>query len=178
MEKAFLLELVYPTTSCEAPPEAAIRRSPKLIWMDTGLVNFAAGVQQEVFGSPLLTDTWRGALAEQLVAQELRNVLNKRYVEELFFWVRDKQGSNAEIDFIWQEGASLIPIEVKSGSNAHLRSIQSFMDLSDGDIAIRIWGGKFTIDPVKTIKGKPFRLINLPYYYIGSIERVIREARG
>lgn len=28
MEKAFLLELVYPTTSCEAPPEAAIRRAP------------------------------------------------------------------------------------------------------------------------------------------------------
>lgn len=178
MEKAFLLELVYPTTSCEAPPEAAIRRAPKLIWMDTGLVNFAGGVQQEVFGSPLLTDTWRGALAEQLVAQELRHVLNRRYVEDLFFWVRDKQGSNAEIDFIWQEGASLIPIEVKSGSNAHLRSIQSFMDLSDGDIAIRIWGGKFTIDSVKTIKGKSFRLINLPYYYIGSIERVIREAKG
>lgn len=178
MEKAFLLELVYPTTSCEAPPGAAIRRAPKLIWIDTGLVNFAAGVQQEVFGSLLLTDTWRGALAEQLVAQELRYVLNERYVENLFFWVRDKQGSNAEVDFVWQEGASLIPIEVKSGSNAHLRSLQSFMDLSDGDVAIRIWAGNYTIDEVKTAKGKPFRLINLPYYYIHSIERIIREAKG
>lgn len=52
------------------------------------------------------------------------------------------------------------------------------MDLSDGDMAIQILGGKFTIDPVKTIKGKSFRLINLPYYYINSIERVIREAKG
>lgn len=178
MEKAFLLELVYPTTSCEAPPEAAIRRAPKLIWMDTGLVNFAAGVQQEVFGTPALTNTWRGAIAEQLVAQELRYVLNERYVEDLFFWVRDKQGSNAEVDFVWQEGASLIPIEVKSGSNAHLRSLQSFMDLSDGNVAVRIWGGKYTIDEVKTAKGKPFRLINLPYYYISSIGRIIREAKG
>lgn len=52
------------------------------------------------------------------------------------------------------------------------------MDLSDGNIAVRIWGGKYSVDEVKTAKGKLFRLINLPYYYINSIERIIREVKG
>ena len=79
------------------------------------------------------------------------------------FWVRDKQGSNAETDFVWQKGTQIIPIEVKCGKNAHLRSLHSFMDLSGGDLAVRIWSGPYSIDDVKTVAGKSFRLINLPF---------------
>ena len=37
------------------------------------------------------------------------------------------------------------------------------MDLSGGDLAIRIWNAPYSIDDVKTIAGKSFRLINLPF---------------
>lgn len=42
LEKAFLLELVYPVISTEIPILPALKRAPKLIWLDGGLVNYAA----------------------------------------------------------------------------------------------------------------------------------------
>ena len=98
-----------------------------------------------------ILDTWQGAIAEHIVAQELRVVLNDKYIQHLNFWVRDKQGTSAEVDFIWQSGLILIPIEVKSGHNAHLRSLQSFMDLSSGDISIRVRSGSYSIDQISTL---------------------------
>ena len=44
---------------------------PKLVWLDTGLVNYAAQVQKEVLGAKDIMDAWRGMIAEQIVAQEL-----------------------------------------------------------------------------------------------------------
>lgn len=175
MEKAFLLELVYPATVVQAPLEPALKRAPKLMWLDTGLVNFASNIQVELLGHKDILDTWQGAIAEQIVAQELRVVLNDRYVQHLNFWVRDKQGTSAEVDFIWQSGITLIPVEVKSGHNAHLRSLQSFMDLSSGDIAVRIWSGPYSIDQVSTPKGKKFRLVNIPFYYVGSLPLILEK---
>lgn len=46
LEKAMLLELVYPTTATEVPATPEIKRMPKLVWLDTGLVNYAAQVQK------------------------------------------------------------------------------------------------------------------------------------
>ena len=41
------------------------------------------------------------------------------------FWVRQKKGSSAEVDFVYEYDGMLIPIEEKSGHNAHLKSIIS-----------------------------------------------------
>lgn len=175
MEKAFLLELVYPVTSVRAPATSAFKRAPKLMWLDTGLVNFAANIQTELIGNKDIIDAWLGAIAEQIVAQELKVLSNDHYIQHLNFWVRDKQGSNAEVDFIWQQGTTLIPIEVKAGHNAHLRSIQSFMDLSPGNIAVRVWSGPYSIDRATTPKGKDFRLVNLPFYYVNCLPLILQS---
>lgn len=173
LEKAFILHLVYPVTAVHAPVLPALKRAPKLMWLDTGLVNFAANIQTEVLHDRTLMDTWQGAIAEHIVAQQLQVLLDGQYISDLHFWVRDKQGSNAEADFIWQKGTQIIPIEVKCGNNAHLRSIHSFMDLSGGDLAIRIWNAPYSVDDVKTVAGKSFRLINLPFYYLGSLPKIL-----
>lgn len=175
MEKAFLLELVYPVTAVLAPAEPALKRAPKLMWLDTGLVNFAANIQVELLGNKDIIDTWQGAIAEHVVAQELRTVFNERYIQHIHFWVRDKQGTNAEVDFIWQSGTHLIPVEVKAGRNSHLRSLQSFMDLSSGDIAVRVWSGSYSVDKVSTPKGKVFQLINIPFYYVNSLPLILQK---
>ena len=173
LEKAFILHLVYPVTAMHAPALPALKRAPKLMWLDTGLVNFAANIQTEVLHDRTLMDTWQGAIAEHIVAQQLQVLLDEQYISDLHFWVRDKQGSNAETDFVWQKGTQIIPIEVKCGKNAHLRSLHSFMDLSGGDLAVRIWSGPYSIDDVKTVAGKSFRLINLPFYYLGSLPKIL-----
>lgn len=174
MQKAFLLNLDYPVTAVKAPAVPALARQPKLVWVDTGIMNFSIDIQTEYLQNSSLLDVWKGHAAEQIVAQELRIVLDRNFRNEQYFWVRDKKGSSAEVDFVWQHQAKILPIEVKSGTNAHLRSLHSFMSQADApDIAIRIWPGEHSIDELVSPTGHPFRLINLPFYYIGVLDKIL-----
>ncbi len=170
LEKAMLLELVYPTSSTKMPAIPETKRKPKLIWFDTGLVNYQAGVRNEVIGSTEMVDSWRGHIAEQVTAQELL-ALDSRVGSHRAFWARPNNG--AEVDFILRLGTKIFPIEVKSGINSHLRSLQVFMDNTDVDIAVRVWSKPYAVDVVKTPSGKEFKLVNLPFYLISKIESVI-----
>lgn len=172
LEKAMLLELVYPTTATEVPASPEIKRRPKLIWLDTGLVNYAAQVQKEVLGARDIMDAWRGMIAEQIVAQELLT-LNDKVSQKRNFWVRGINESAAEVDFVWVQDSKIYPIEVKSGHNAHLRSLHSFMDRSSQTVAVRVWSQPYSVDEVKTVQGKVFRLINLPFYLVGGLESLL-----
>ena len=170
LEKAMLLELVYPVSSTQLPIIPETKRMPKLIWFDTGLVNYQAGIRKEIIGSTDMVDSWRGHIAEQITAQELL-AWEDRVGQHRSFWAKPNNG--AEIDFIFTHNSKLYPIEVKSGTNAHLRSLQVFMDSSEVNIAIRIWSKPYSIDKVKTIHGKEFTLINLPFYLIGNLRNVL-----
>ena len=138
LAKTLLLELVYPPTSASVPLVSDLKRSPKLLWLDTGLVNYAAGLQKEIFGASDITDAWRGMIAEQVVGQELLALSNK-VSQRRHFWMRGKVGSSAEVDFVYLYDSKIIPVEVKSGHNAKLRSIHSFMDEAPHEWAVRVW---------------------------------------
>lgn len=171
LEKTFILELCYPTTDCLPPITKELRRSPKLLWLDCGLVNYATNVQKEVFGATDILDAWRGKIAEQVVAQELL-ALDSRVSNQRNFWVRDKKTSQAEVDFILQYDSKLIPIEVKSGHNSRLKSLHLFMDEAPHDMAVRVWSQPFSIDKATTQKGKNFRLFNVPFYDVAVLEKI------
>ena len=172
LEKALLLELVYPTVGTVMPATSDLKKSPKLIWFDSGLVNYAAGIQKEYLLSNDLSDVWRGMAAEQIVAQELK-ALSNEIGQKRRFWVRAKRGSSSEVDFVYIYDETVIPIEVKSGHNAHLKSLHQFMEDAPHDIAVRIWSGNYSIDNVSTLNGKHFRLINLPFYMISALPKMI-----
>lgn len=174
LNKAMLLELVYPTTYVIMPAVSDLKKSPKLFWLDAGLVNYASGIQKEYLLNKDLLDTWRGKAAEQIVAQELKT-LSFEVGLKRNYWMRNKRGSTAEVDFIIVFDGKIIPIEVKSGHNAHLKSIHQFMNETNHDIAIRIWSGMYSIDRVKTINDKEFRLINLPFYLISTLPNILRD---
>lgn len=178
LERAYLLSLDYPVTATKAPAIPNKRRSPKLTLVDAGLTNFFAGIQLEYLQNDDLLDTWRGRAAEQIVAQELRVVLDTAYRDKQYFWVRDKKGTKAEIDFIWQYGTHVIPIEVKSGTNAHLRSLHSFVRLSKQHVtAVRVWSGPYFIQEAATPSPEniPYTLINLPFYYVGQLLSFLQQ---
>ena len=175
MEKAFLLELVYPVVGTEIPLAPALRRAPKLIWLDGGLANYAAKIQQEVFDAKDLLDAWRGHIAEQWVAQELASFSGNIGYAKRNFWVRNTPSSIAEVDFVFQYGTRVVPIEVKAGHNAHLRSLHQYMEEASHDIAVRVWSGNYSVDEVKTNSGKIFRLVNLPFYYVGILPEVLKK---
>ncbi|MBQ4216318.1 MAG: hypothetical protein II663_08615 [Bacteroidales bacterium] len=77
--------------------------------------------------------------------------------------------------FVYEYQGLLIPIEVKSGHNAHLKSLHLFMNEAPHNIAIRVWSQPFSIDEVKTQQGKTFKLVNIPFYYIGQIDEILRK---
>jgi len=174
LEKAMLLELVYPLTSALMPMISDLKKAPKLFWLDSGLINYAANIRKEYLTSGDLMDTWRGKAAEQIVAQELK-ALSTDVGAKRNFWMRDKRGSAAEVDFVYQFDGNIIPIEVKSGHNAHLKSLHQFMDETHHDIALRVWSGKYAIDEIRTREDKIFRLINLPFYMISVLPDILKK---
>lgn len=175
LEKAMLVELVYPTTATTIPSMPQMKRQPKVIWFDTGLVNYAAGVRKEVIAALDVMDVWRGRVAEHVVAQELLTQTD-HIGSARAFWMKEGGGGSAEVDFIWNIDAQIIPVEVKNGNNSHLRSLHSFIDAAPVDIGVRVWSAPFSVDDVQTtIRKKSFRLINLPFYLTGSLEKIVRK---
>jgi predicted AAA+ superfamily ATPase len=173
LEKTLLLHLIYPVTHASIPILPDKRKSPRLQVLDTGMLNHFAGLQKEIIASPNLDVVYQGKVVEHMVGQELLaykfNVLN-----ELNFWVRDKKDAEAEVDFVIDYEGRMIPIEVKSGVSGRLRSLHSFMDMVKHDLAIRLYGGLLKIDNVKTLQGKEYRLLNMPYYLAGKIEEYLK----
>ncbi|MCD8208091.1 MAG: AAA family ATPase [Bacteroidales bacterium] len=173
LEKTMLLELAYPVTSAVVPLAPEPKRSPKLLWLDTGIVNYVGGFQREFVNIQNMSDVWTGHIGEQIVGQELLSNDNL-FSHRRYFWVNGT-GSEAEVDFVVQFGDKVIPIEVKSGHNTRLRSLHLFMDKAPHDIAVRFWGNPLSIDNVTTAKGKCFRLFNLPYYYAGQVTNFLQS---
>jgi predicted AAA+ superfamily ATPase len=174
LEKAKLIYLVYPTTETKLPFLPNIKKSPRLQVLDTGMLNFFAGVQKEVFNSQNLNEVYHGRIIEHVVGQEfIAN--NKDVLKSLLFWVRDKEGSSSELDFLFQMEGSAIPIEVKSGKSGTLKSLHQYVDMAESSFAIRFYAGSFQIDHLKTHKGTSFTLLNIPYYLSGNIEKYIQK---
>jgi len=174
LEKTMFLQLVYSTASTSLPIQPDKKKSPKLQLLDTGLINFVAGLQADVFGSVHIDDVYEGRIAEHITGQELM-ALQTSPLSVLNFWTREEKHSNAEVDFVWKHGDLLIPIEVKSGAEGRLRSLHQFIDRASHPYAVRIYSGNFSIHNAKTIAGKNFILINLPFYLISCLDECIRQ---
>lgn len=85
--------------------------------------------------------------------------------------MRIKKDSNAEIDYIIQHRGQIIPIEVKAGAIGKLRSLHQFIDQSSAKISVRVYQGPYLVQVAKTIVGKEFTLLNLPFYLVHRIEQ-------
>lgn len=172
LEKAFLLNLIYPTSSAKLPIQPELQKSPRLQLLDTGLMNYYAGIQKDIIGTNDLLNVYQGTVIEHLVGQELL-AENFNALSALNFWVREKTTSSAEVDYVIVHNGKLIPLEVKSGKEGKLKSLHLFMDEAPHNIAIRFYAGEFSVTEAVTQKGKKFQLINLPYYLASQAENYL-----
>lgn len=168
LEKAMLLQLIYPTTSPKIPLQKDLRKSPRLQVVDTGLMNQLAGYQYNLLGTKDLNENYQGTVVEHLTGQELLTT-DHNVLHSLNFWIREKKTSSAEIDFLLTHKGKVIPIEVKSGSAGKMKSLHQFMDLVDHNIAIRLYADTISIVKAKSSNGKLFYLVNMPYYLAGHL---------
>ena len=171
LEKTMLLQMVYPVVNTGLPVNIK-NRSPKLQLLDTGLVNYKAGIQGELLGSTNIEDVYRGKIAEHITGQELLSSENS-VLARLNYWIRDTKNAQAEVDFVISFNGILIPIEVKSGATGKLRSLHRFMDEAPHHWAVRVYSGKLSIENATTLAGKAYKLINIPFYLTGRLVNVL-----
>lgn len=103
----------------------------KIYLCDTGLLRAMAQLPADVFraDNPLFTE-FKGAMAENAVLQSM-----VAYFDVLpRYWT---SGATAEVDFLLQNGTSLLPIEVKSGKRLSGKSLGVYIERFSAALAIR-----------------------------------------
>jgi hypothetical protein len=168
IERAMLIYLIYPSTALQLPLVADFKKSPKLQFVDTGLLNYFVGLQPAFFQYADLHSFYKGLIAEHIVRQELI-AQDAEDNKKVLFWVREKKQSNAEVDILLPYKSYAIPVEVKSGQTGALRSLHQFVNDSVHQYAVRLYEGAFAITESRTPEGKPYKLLNLPYFLAGRI---------
>ncbi|MEX2588636.1 MAG: AAA family ATPase [Chitinophagales bacterium] len=163
LDAAKIIQLIYPTTEKEPPVKPDLRKSPRLQFLDTGLLNYTLGIQAELLALKDLSNSYKGAIIPHLITQELMS-LNTISSSKPNFWVREKSQASSEVDLVVVYKDKLIPIEIKSGSIGKLKSLHQFIDRSKHPYAVRIYAGEFSVEKHQTNAGNTFLLMNLPYY--------------
>jgi predicted AAA+ superfamily ATPase len=168
LEKAMLIQLVYPQLKNTLPFEQDSRKSPRLQFLDTGILSYYNGLQLKLLGTNQLDSVYEGLIVEHLVGQEILTT-SKSILHKLHFWVREKSDTSAEVDYIFERNGTLWPIEVKSGAVGKLRSLFQYMKTAENRKAIRFYNGPYERQTVEMFGVDPFELINLPWYLAGSL---------
>ena len=172
LERAMLLYLMYPSVGVEIPIMPDLKKSPRLQFLDTGLLNYFAGLQDEFFRHDDLHAIYKGMLAEHIVGQEFL-CMEPNTRKKQCFWVRDKTQSQAEVDFVIQHRGYVIPVEVKSGTAGKLRSLHEFVTRCPHSFAVRLYAGPLILHPAQTPSGKSYHLLNVPYFLAAKIHECV-----
>lgn len=149
----------------------------KVFFVDVGLVNAMSGFTlNDLAKLSEITQVNSGAIAEQFVAQMLR-YQQPFYQDPLtHYWVREKSGSDAEVDFVIQKGLEIIPIEVKAGSIGKLKSLQIFAKEKKSALAIRLCSLPIQISVLNNelnSEGKACKLLTIPIYLAERLEHLV-----
>lgn len=183
LEKARLCSQVVSSAANGVPLGAEVKEKYfKEIFLDVGLCSIALGLSlTQINQAEDITLINQGGIAEQVVGQLLRTITPPYKEPALYCWHRDQADSNAEIDYVIQQGERIIPIEVKAGSTGSLKSLHLFMGMKKLPLALRINADlptKTNIN-VKDFKGDVvnYELISLPFYLIGQLHRLVETTK-
>jgi len=132
----------------------------KLLFLDIGLL---PQPMETIIDSEDLTLIHGGNLAEQFVGQELIAYAKPYSRSPLYYWEREKRGSEAEIDYVIEMGSQIIPIEVKAGAKGHLRSLRQFMLEKKAPLGIRISQAPLSLEG---------DILSIPLYMIHELPRL------
>ncbi len=163
--KAGVIHTAYASQASGLPLNALINEKKfKLLFLDVGLVKRASYLDAELLLSQDILLVNKGALAEQLVGQELLAYQDWYSSSGLCFWARDKKNASAEVDYVIHIGNQIVPIEVKSGAGGRLKSLQVFLAEKKQSLGVKISSDVFKYED---------GLLSLPLYLIGELERLV-----
>jgi len=140
----------------------------KILLLDVGLLQSAMGIARETYLSDNLLAVYKGLVTEQFTGQQLF-ALGKCFVEpELYYWQREIKGSAAEVDYLWQKGESILPIEVKAGKTGTLKSLRVYLSEKNAPFGIR-----FSLHPLSYTNS----VLSIPLYAIEALPGLVEQIR-
>lgn len=167
LEKTMIVRQVSATKSARLPLVNQKKNAKKLLYLDSGFVNFKNDIQSEYIKLSDLNDLYRGKIAEQIVGQNI--IASGLHSEQtLFYWAKEKLNSQAEVDFCVAHEGKILGIEVKSGHSGRLKSLLSFAGSVENSKLFRIYSGQMQAEDVSAA-GKKHQLISLPFYLVNRI---------
>jgi predicted AAA+ superfamily ATPase len=123
----------------------ANHKKAKMLLLDTGIFQRLLNLELSDF---LFSNDFevvnKGAIAEQFVGLELIKNSSPYSPENLYFWTRGKEKSQAEVDYITQSKGKIVPIEVKSGKSGKMQSMHLFLAEKKAEYGIRTSLENFT----------------------------------
>ena len=130
----------------------------KLFVVDVGLLSCMVGLRQQTLldGNDLFVE-FKGALTEQYVCQQLKNV------EDLNIYYYTNGRGSCEVDFVVDTGEQIIPVEVKAEVNLRAKSLKTYHEKFSPTVSIRT--------SMSDYKEEDW-LINLPLYAIEQIDQL------
>lgn len=167
LEKANVLTRIQQIQTVGLPLNAhADPHHFKIIMLDVALTQTLLG---------LTSDQWilntenefinKGAIAEAFVGQELLTYHNSRQLAKLYYWQRNKRGSEAEVDYLVVQNNKIFPLEVKSGKGGTLKSMHLFLKQYDQtEFGIRFSTQNFSIHD---------KVISFPLYAVMILQKVL-----
>ena len=135
----------------------AVENRFKLYFHDVGMLGAVGGIPPEAvnaygFGS------YQGYVAENVVAQELVAAGHR----PLYAW----QGRTSEIEFLLDDGAEVVPLEVKSGLSTKAKSLKVYQEKFAPARALLLSGRNAWYSGTR---------LGLPLYAAGMVDKVLRR---
>lgn len=160
LETAGIITRIRQTSGAGIPLAAGAHESIfKELFLDIGLLHAINGIYSETAREKDFTAIFKGSVAEQFAGQELVACQSPYTRAELYYWGRGTKNSSAELDYLLEKDARIVPIEVKSGSTGSLKSMHLFINKFQSDTALKISQAPYR-------KENP--IISLPFYAIAS----------
>lgn len=139
----------------------------KTLFLDVGLMGIQLGLRITDFKtSGDFARINEGTIAEQWIGQHLLDLRSSSQAPEIYYWVREKTGSTAEVDFLIPNGSRVIPVEVKAGPSTRAKSLQVFLnEKTKSNFGIHFSTNQAKYDPSR-------KTLNLPFYMVDQIPRL------
>ena len=154
----------------------------KAFLLDTGLVSSQLGLTNiKPAEISKLVPSNRGGIAEQFVAQQIRYAIAAGGEPEIYHWQRTK-GRQCEIDFLIEAGESIVPVEVKWGTEGSMKSLHQFMYDKELSIAVRFDTNILSVVDLalKTTTGHPveYSLLSVPIFLAERIFELLEDLQA
>jgi len=133
----------------------------KLFLLDIGLLTTLSRLDKKsILNGNTIFQEFKGALTEQFVLQQFSS--NNKILP--YYWTAAK--GSAEVDFVFQWGGEVVPVEVKAAENLQSKSLKSYVNKYRPKYAVRSSLSDYR---------KEDWLINIPLYAINHIIEILES---